>query len=613
MERRAGARGGVRGHGVGIGTSGRGVGDGHRWIFSRMRENASLAFASRIPGYVAVNGQTLPVTTRERESGVGTSSSSSSSFVARAMDAVSRAFGETRGRTRRRLAATIERRRVGVDRRRGRSRGRPPATTNDQRSKPVTREERAAAFAAAFERRHDREDGGGARVRVSSPRSRRDSPTPTEVRDRTRRRSRPRIDMSGVPREYLVFRAKLAQQCGRDEDMLANMRLLAAGRRRVHLGGTKFTLVGFQKRRAKPPVVPLHRASDRVSGETDVERRPRAIGERVRGEIVPGNAGAMRRPSACVRQQRRASRRKNSVTARVFWLKCSGITGGTRARSTPAAGRRRTRRMPILKSHRTRAPSAMTKRASARFIPQSHRLTVRNHGKQTRRARHHGRVFTTHPRGDRVDGGLGRTRGYRSRRRALAQQRRAVARGNRSRAREVFASTSPSARIRSRRRKTTHTTTTMTHTTTTIRAPTRARANPSIYGVTVIRRRRRRRRLVHAACPRDRRRRRARVDARTIDARATCSWSRTIVDDDGDRDDRRRGSSLPIHRFYEKIWGARSDGPSARSRRSARTRRWRRCGNLAIERRRARTARRKISRGCEKWCSRRRMKTRCEN
>ena len=30
-------------------------------------ENASLALASRIPGYVAVNGQTLPVTTRERE------------------------------------------------------------------------------------------------------------------------------------------------------------------------------------------------------------------------------------------------------------------------------------------------------------------------------------------------------------------------------------------------------------------------------------------------------------------------------------------------------------------------------------------------------------------
>ena len=127
-------------------------------------ENASLAFASRIPGYVAVNGQTLPVTTRERESGVGTSSSSSSSssFVARAMDAVSRAFGETRGR----FASASSRRRSSDDASASTAAGDAPAddvpaTTNDQRSKPVTREERAAAFAAAFERRHDREDGGG--------------------------------------------------------------------------------------------------------------------------------------------------------------------------------------------------------------------------------------------------------------------------------------------------------------------------------------------------------------------------------------------------------------------------------------------------------------------
>ena len=125
-------------------------------------ENASLAFASRIPGYVAVNGQTLPVTTRERESGVGTSSSSSLSFVARAMDAVSRAFGETRGR----FASASSRRRSSDDASASTAAGDAPAddapaTTNDQRSKPVTREERAAAFAAAFERRHDREDGGG--------------------------------------------------------------------------------------------------------------------------------------------------------------------------------------------------------------------------------------------------------------------------------------------------------------------------------------------------------------------------------------------------------------------------------------------------------------------
>ncbi len=125
-------------------------------------ENASLAFASRIPGYVAVNGQTLPVTTRERESGVGPSSSSSSSFVARAMDAVSRAVGETRGR----FASASSRRRSSDDASASPAAGDAPAddapaTTNDQRSKPVTREERAAAFAAAFERRHDREDGGG--------------------------------------------------------------------------------------------------------------------------------------------------------------------------------------------------------------------------------------------------------------------------------------------------------------------------------------------------------------------------------------------------------------------------------------------------------------------
>jgi hypothetical protein len=124
-------------------------------------ENTTLAFASQSAGYVAVNGQTLPVT-RDRESG---GERAGASIVASAMEAVSTAAREMRrrfasGRRRSSDAEDAEDASVAED---APATDAPATTIADARPKPVTREERAAAFAAAFEqRRHDREDDGSA-------------------------------------------------------------------------------------------------------------------------------------------------------------------------------------------------------------------------------------------------------------------------------------------------------------------------------------------------------------------------------------------------------------------------------------------------------------------
>ena len=116
-------------------------------------ENGALRFASRQPGYVAVNGQMLPVVSRDSSS--DSSSSTASSFVEGVVAMVSNAarearrrFAETANRSAAPAAATTPAAPATADEAPSASRG------VDTRPKPQTREERAAAFAAAFERRN---------------------------------------------------------------------------------------------------------------------------------------------------------------------------------------------------------------------------------------------------------------------------------------------------------------------------------------------------------------------------------------------------------------------------------------------------------------------------
>jgi hypothetical protein len=120
-------------------------------------ENGALRFASRQPGYVAVNGQILPVVARDGSS--DGSPSTTSALVDSALAMVSNAMREAR----RRFAATTNRSAAAA----AETTPESPATVEDApspsrgadtRPKPQTREERAAAFAAAFERRNADED-----------------------------------------------------------------------------------------------------------------------------------------------------------------------------------------------------------------------------------------------------------------------------------------------------------------------------------------------------------------------------------------------------------------------------------------------------------------------
>jgi len=123
-------------------------------------ENTTLAFASQSSGYVAVNGQTLPVT-RDRESG---GERAGASIVVSAMDAVSTAAREMRRRfaSGRRRSSDDEAAEDASAAEDAPATDAPATTIADARPKPMTREERAAAFAAAFERRHDRENDDSA-------------------------------------------------------------------------------------------------------------------------------------------------------------------------------------------------------------------------------------------------------------------------------------------------------------------------------------------------------------------------------------------------------------------------------------------------------------------
>ena len=116
-------------------------------------ENGGLRFASRQPGYVAVNGQILPVVSRDGSS--DSSSSTASSFVEGLVAMVSaaarearRRFGQMANRSAATASATTPAGPATIDDAPSASRG------VDTRPKPQTREERAAAFAAAFERRN---------------------------------------------------------------------------------------------------------------------------------------------------------------------------------------------------------------------------------------------------------------------------------------------------------------------------------------------------------------------------------------------------------------------------------------------------------------------------
>ena len=134
--------------------------NGMVWATSERRyalaqlENGALRFASRQPGYVAVNGQMLPVVSRDRSLAIVLAQRRARSSKVwwrwcpprRARrDADS---AETANRSAAPAAATTPAAPATADDAPSASRG------VDTRPKPQTREERAAAFAAAFERRN---------------------------------------------------------------------------------------------------------------------------------------------------------------------------------------------------------------------------------------------------------------------------------------------------------------------------------------------------------------------------------------------------------------------------------------------------------------------------
>lgn len=106
----------------------------HRWLLGA--------------NYVAVNGQTLPVS-REGASG------SSSAFTDGVLAAVSNFVREARGRAATALARFRREDAAPSDEPSTASAPPEASASADTRPKPSTREERAAAFAAAFERRRD--------------------------------------------------------------------------------------------------------------------------------------------------------------------------------------------------------------------------------------------------------------------------------------------------------------------------------------------------------------------------------------------------------------------------------------------------------------------------
>ncbi len=127
--------------------------------------------------------------------------------------------------------------------------------------------------------------------------------------------------MSGVPRESLVFRAKLAQQCGRDEDMLANMRLLAADADVAFTSEERNLLsLAFknvvQNLRSSLSIARAIECRERQLSNDARARLAREYVEKLSREMRERCADAV----ACVE----ASAAEDSVTARVFWLKCLG-------------------------------------------------------------------------------------------------------------------------------------------------------------------------------------------------------------------------------------------------------------------------------------------------
>ena len=131
--------------------------------------------------------------------------------------------------------------------------------------------------------------------------------------------------MSGVPREYLVFRAKLAQQCGRDEDMLANMRLLAADADVAFTSEERNLLsLAFknvvQNLRSSLSIARAIECRERQMSNDARARLAREYVEKLSREMRERCADAV----ACVETRVEASAAEDSVTARVFWLKCLG-------------------------------------------------------------------------------------------------------------------------------------------------------------------------------------------------------------------------------------------------------------------------------------------------
>lgn len=131
--------------------------------------------------------------------------------------------------------------------------------------------------------------------------------------------------MSGVPRESLVFRAKLAQQCGRDEDMLANMRLLAADADVAFTSEERNLLsLAFknvvQNLRSSLSIARAIECRERQLSNDAHARLAREYVEKLSRELRERCADAV----ACVETRVEASAAEDSVTARVFWLKCLG-------------------------------------------------------------------------------------------------------------------------------------------------------------------------------------------------------------------------------------------------------------------------------------------------
>lgn len=134
--------------------------------------------------------------------------------------------------------------------------------------------------------------------------------------------------MNGVPRDSLVFRAKLAQQCGREDDMLADMRALAdaAARDASPLSAEERDLLSL----AFKTVVQNLRSSLSIARAIECREKQLAHDNRARlaREYVEKLSREMRETCvsaiSCVEARVEASAAETSIDARVFWLKCLG-------------------------------------------------------------------------------------------------------------------------------------------------------------------------------------------------------------------------------------------------------------------------------------------------